>query len=205
MQAIENKIISRIYGNGRGWVFFKNDFADLGQSDAIDKALSRLTKAGRIRRVMRGLYDYPKFSDLLQKELSADVDQVAHALARKFGWNIQVSGNAALNILGLSTQVPTRYVYHSTGMSKTYELDNITLSFKKATLKDMGLKDAESALLVQALKALDKKTLSQSEQQTIADYFPKQQQTKIIKNTRYVTSWVHELIKTCFAGGQTHL
>jgi len=201
MQATENKIINRIYGNGRGWVFFKNDFAGLGQSDALDQALSRLAKAGRIRRVMRGLYDYPKFSTLLKKELSADVDQVAHALARKFGWEIQVSGNAALNILGLSTQVPTRYLYHSSGVSKSYEFDNITLSFKKTTLKDMGLKDANSALLVQALKALDKKVLSQSERQIIVDYFPKQQHQKIIKHTRYVTSWVHELIKSCFAGG----
>lgn len=201
MQPIEKTIINRIYGNGRGWVFFKNDFADLGQADAIDKALSRLAKAGRIRRVLRGLYDYPKFSAFLKKELGADVDQVAHALARKFGWDIQVSGNAALNILGLSTQVPTRYIYHSSGASKTYEFDNIILNFKKATLKDMGLKDANSALLVQALKALDKKVLSQAEQQAIADYFPKQQHEKIIKNTRYVTSWVHELIKTCFSVG----
>ena len=50
------------------------------------------------------------------------------------------------------------------------------------------------------LKALDKKTLNPTEQQKISDYFPKQQQAKIIKNTRYVTSWVHDLIKTCFAG-----
>ena len=52
MQAIENKIINRIYGKGRGWFFFKNDFTDLCRSDAIDKALSRLTQAGRIRRVI---------------------------------------------------------------------------------------------------------------------------------------------------------
>jgi len=42
---------------------------------------------------------------LLDTTLEADIDKVAKALARKFGWNIQVSGNAALNILGLSTQV----------------------------------------------------------------------------------------------------
>lgn len=198
MQAIETKIINRIYGYGRGWAFFKNDFADLGQADAIDKALSRLTAAGRIRRVMRGMYDYPKYSSLLKKDLSADIDQVAHALARKFGWDIQISGNAALNLLRLSTQVPTRYVYHSSGPSKTYQLDTISLSFKKATLKEMGLKYPQSALLVQALKALDKKVLTQQEQATIIAYFPKPLHAKIIKDTRYVTSWVHELIKSCF-------
>lgn len=202
MQAIENKIINRVYGKGRAWAFFKNDFADLGSADAIDKALSRLAGAGRIRRVLRGLYDYPKFSTLLDKELSPDIDQVAQALARKFGWNILVSGNTALNILGLSTQVPTQYVYHSSGASKDYRLDKSTLSFKKTALKDMGFKYPESALLVQALKALNKKVLSKSEQRQIAAYFPKSLHHKIIKDTRYATSWVHELIKSCFGMGE---
>ncbi len=66
-----------------------------------------MAERGVIRRVIRGLYDYPAYSKLLKKSLSPDIDQVAHTLARKFGWPIQISGNAALNLVGLSTQVPT--------------------------------------------------------------------------------------------------
>jgi len=66
----------------------------------------------------------------------------------------------------------------------------------------MGLKDAQSALLLQALKALDKKKLRSVEHKTIADYFPKSRHEKIIKDTRYVTSWVHKLIKACFSGAK---
>jgi len=99
MQSIENKVINRIYGNGRGWAFFKNDFVDLGSANAVDLALHRLLRKGKIRRVIRGVYDYPKYSKLLEQNLSPDIDQVAQALARKFGWKIQISGNAALNVL----------------------------------------------------------------------------------------------------------
>ena len=76
MQSIENKVITAIYGKGRGWVFSQNDFAKCGSRDAIDKSLSRIQKKGTIRRVIRGLYDYPPYSDLLKKQLSPDIDQV---------------------------------------------------------------------------------------------------------------------------------
>ncbi|WP_022952437.1 DUF6088 family protein [Leucothrix mucor] len=55
-----------------------------GEPDSIDQTLGRMEKKGVIRRVMRGLYDYPIYSKLLKKQLSPDIDQVAHALARKF-------------------------------------------------------------------------------------------------------------------------
>jgi hypothetical protein len=109
MQAIEQKILSRVYGRGRGWAFTKIDFvADFGEVN-IHQALSTLARAGTIRRVCHGVYDYPRFSELLGQALSPEVDQVAQALARKFNWRIQPSGDAALNLMGLSTQVPARW------------------------------------------------------------------------------------------------
>ena len=107
-QAIEPIILSRIYGNGRGWVFSQADFADLGPRPTIDSALHRRESEGVIRRVMRGIYDYPRHSRALHGPVSPDIDQVAHALARKFGWRIQPDGATAQNLLGLSTQVPAR-------------------------------------------------------------------------------------------------
>jgi len=198
MQSIENKVISRIYGNGRGWAFFKNDFADLGSADSIDKALSRLLQKQRIRRVMRGIYDYPKFSKVLSKTLGPDMNQLAQALARKFGWRIQVSGNTALNLLGLSTQMPGNYVYLSDGKSVSYQIGKQELCFKKTKLKDMGLKYPESAIVVQAIMALNKKQLEPGERKLIKHYFDRRVQKQILKDARYTTSWVYEEIKAIF-------
>jgi len=105
-QAIEQKILSRIYGNGRGWAFSQADFADLGARSTIDSALHRREREGVIRRVIRGIYHYPRHSKALGGPTSPNIDQIAHALARKFNWRIQPNGATAQNLLGLSTQVP---------------------------------------------------------------------------------------------------
>lgn len=195
-----DQILSRIYGNGRGWAFSRKDFALLGNADLIDKSLSILAQKGTIRRVMRGLYDYPRYSKWLQQSLEPDIDQVAHALARKYGWNIQVTGNAALNIMGLSTQVPTRYLYLSEGSSKTYLIGAVELEFKKARYSLLNTKRQDSALLVQALDSLGSANVGQTELQAFARYLapdkplPVKIRNAIARDTQYVTSWIQQAI-----------
>ena len=140
MQSIANKILSRVHGRGRGWAFSTNDFISEFTREQIDNALSNLTKDGKIRRVYRGIYDYSKYSTILDQYLSPNFDQVAQAMARKFNWRIQPSGDAALNLLGLSTQVPGRIIYLSDGPNRKYTIGNYTLEFKKSALKDVAEK-----------------------------------------------------------------
>jgi hypothetical protein len=208
MQTIENKIVSRIYGRGRGWAFGANDFAaDFGRS-TVDWALYKLVESGTIRRVSRGVYDYPKYSELLQQPLSPDFDQVAQAFARKFNWRIQPSGDAALNLLGLSTQVPGRLVYLSDGPNREYEIggdddsrngaSHFTLAFKKSALKDVGFKYRESGLLVQALKALGKERIDDTVIATLRKRFEQFDETtrkRVLRDTVTATGWVYDAIK----------
>ena len=194
-QPIENKIISRIYGRGRGWAFTKRDFvAEFGEAN-IYQALSSLAKAAKIRRVCRGGYDYPRYSELLNHQLSPDLDQVAHALARKFNWRIQPSGDAALNLLGLSTQVPGRWVYLSDGPSREYEAGSHTLTFKKSALKDVGFKYTESGLVVQALKSLGREHVDQKVIEAIHQQLKSRGCERILRDTRSVTGWIYGIIK----------
>src|SRR5882762_4813579 len=159
-QTIENKLSYRIRGNGSGWAFSPKDFLDLGGRPTIDSALHRLTQRGEIRRVVRGIYDYPRFSKLLDQHLSPDIDQVARAIARKFGWRIQPSGATALNFLGLSTQVPARAVYLSDGPDRVYQIGNTALAFEHTALKESGIELKESGLIVQALKSLGQERIT---------------------------------------------
>lgn len=198
MQSIEDRIVSRIYGYGRGWVLSQKDFSDLGSRSSIDIALHRLCDKGTIRRVTRGLYDYPKYSELLEQQLSPDLDQAARAIARKFGWRIQPSGPAALNILGLSTQVPAKVVYLSDGPDKKYKIGNTTLAFEKTALKDSGFKLAESSLVVQALKSLGQEQITENTIQKIRSLFTLELRAKILKDTRTTTGWIYDIIlKIC--------
>ena len=133
---IEAKALRTIKRAGRGWAFSQRDLVRLGSREAIDKALQRLSLKSTTRRVIRGIYDYPRFSKLLDQELSPDTDQVAQALARKFGWRIQPSGPAAQNIIGLSAQVPARIVYLSDGPERSYQIGKTSLIFEHTALKE---------------------------------------------------------------------
>lgn len=195
MQSIKSKILFKIYGHGRGWAFFTNDFIGGFYRKEIDNALSDLTKEGKIRRISRGMYDYPKYSDLLGRELSPDFDQVARAFARKFNWRIQPSGDAALNLLGLSTQVPGKYIYLSDGPNRTYVIGNYQLEFKKTALKEIGFKYPESGLIVQALKALGKERITADVIEKIRQQLEPEKYGKILKDTKTVTGWVYDCIK----------
>ena len=193
-QVIGNKLISQIYGNGRGWAFSAKDFSGLGRRSSIDVALHRLLARGTIRRVMRGVYDYPKHSEKLGRELSPDLDQVARALARKFGWRIQVTGPAALNLLGLSTQVLGRVAYISDGPTRTYTVGERDLTFVHTSLKDAGFKRWESAVVVQALKTLGPDEVSPSTIQKMRVFIGEKLRGQVLKDTRFVTGWVRNAI-----------
>ena len=59
-QGIDNTVLTRIYGHGRGWVFTPAHFSNLGSRDAVASALRRYRQTGLIRQLARGLYDYPR-------------------------------------------------------------------------------------------------------------------------------------------------
>ncbi|MDQ5879620.1 MAG: hypothetical protein QG584_1267 [Pseudomonadota bacterium] len=195
MQPIDQKIISRIYGRGRGWAFTKTDFvSEFGETN-IHQALSGLARAGTIRRVCHGVYDYPRYSELLDQALSPDIDQVAQALARKFNWRIQPSGDTALNLLGFSTQVPGRWLYLSDGPSRQYNIGQQVLSFRKSALKDTGLKLRESGLMVQAIKSLGKERIDPQIIEALRQWLDPKLRARVLRDTRMVTGWIYETLK----------
>ena len=185
-----------ISGHGRGWAFSSTDLIKKFERQQIDNVLSDLVKEKKIRRVSRGIYDYPKYSELLQKELSPDIEQVARAIASKFNWRIEVSGDTALNILNLSTQIQAKYIYLSDGPNKSYELFNdVVIEFKKSVLKDIGFKYKESSLIVQALKSLGKEHITDEIIEKIKEQIEPKMVEKILKDTQSTTVWVYEIIK----------
>ena len=194
-QVIEQKILSRIYGKGRGWAFSPADFADLGVRPTIDSALHRREREGVIRRVIRGVYDYPRQSKAFGGPVSPNIDQVADALARKFAWRIQPDGATAQNLLGLSTQVPARLVYLSDGPARSYAVGKTSLAFEHTALKEAGFKLQESRLVVQALKELGDGRITPGIIGQIRKKFDPALRQRILLDTRTATGWVYAAIQ----------
>jgi hypothetical protein len=201
-QSIKQKIVNRIYGKGMGWAFSPKDFSQVGSRQAIDLSLHRLMKKGTIRRVIRGIYDYPGFSSFLNQELSPDIDQVARSIARKFGWHIQPSGPAALNLMGLSTQVPGRYVYLSNGPARIYNIGKIPLQFRHTALKEGSFKIRESSILVQGLRSLGQGNISEEVIREIKDWLDPSLKSKILKDTMIATGWIYQAIRNICEGAK---
>ena len=195
MYSLYDKAFYFISGHGRGWAFSANDLLAKFSRQQADNVLSDLLKDGKIRRVCRGIYDYPKYSEFLKQELSPDIDQVARAFARKFNWRIEVLGDTALNMLGLSTQVVAKYVYLSDGENRSYNILGTTLEFKKSSLKNIGFKYKESSLIVQALKTLGKERVTEEVIETIRKRIEPKMYAKILKDTQSSTVWIYEAIK----------
>jgi len=97
-------------------VFTPSDFLDLAERAAVDQALSRLARNGKLRRRARGLYVLPKIHPRLGP-LSPDPDHVARALARETGSKVQIAGARAAHLLGLTPQVPGQSDYLTDGPS----------------------------------------------------------------------------------------
>ena len=96
------QIRERVLSAENGMVFTTSDFADIADSDTVRQSLNRLVNSGILRRVFRGVFEKPKYSNLLKEYVATDPNAVANALARSYHWTIAPCGNTALNFLGKS-------------------------------------------------------------------------------------------------------
>lgn len=189
------KIEEKINNSKLGEVFVASDFNDIASSDVANKSLFRLSKSGVVRRIMRGVYEYPEYSDFLKEYIAPSPDKVAHALARNFGWTIVPSGDTALNLLGLSTQVPAVWLYVSDGTYKEYSFSNVTIKFKRTTNKEISKISYKTALVIQALKALGKERIADTTMEKISTLLTKEEKKSMLIEAKYATSWIYDMIK----------
>ena len=173
IRSVYEKLKEQVEKRQRGAVFVTREFLELGSRAAVDEAFSRLTKEGVIRRLRRGLYDYPRLHPTLGP-VPADPDQVAAALARKTGSRIQNAGARAANALGLSTQVAARPIYLTDGRYRTVQVGGQTIELRHASPRSMAGAGRTEGMVIQALRHLgpnhiDARTVEQL-RQTLTDF-----------------------------------
>lgn len=197
MDKITNlKLIrDRINRSDIGTVYVAVDFVDISDKTSVNAYLARLVDEGLIRRVLRGVYDKPEYNDFLGEYVAPAPDKVANALARNFGWTIVPCGDTALNLLGLSTQVPAEWVYVSDGTYKKYTYDNTTIEFKRTTNKEVSKLSYKTALTVQALKALGKEKIDDIVINRLTKLLTADEKKTMLEEAKAATSWIYEYIK----------
>ena len=176
-------------------VFVASDFSHIAPINTVRQCLSRLEKSKQIVRVMRGVYYQPAYSELLQEYESPSSYHVAMALARNFGWTIAPSGAAALNMLGLSTQVPAHWSFISNGPYRSFSFGNITIEFKHCSSKEISGMSPKTVLVIQAIKALGKENIDEENLQKIRRSLSVEEKIALLEEARRTTAWIYEAIK----------
>ena len=170
-----------------------SDFKDLGTSTAIRKALSRLVETGRVERMGQGIYVIPKYDKVFGKVLPS-IEQIANILAKKDHVKIKPSGQYALNKVGLSTQVPMRLVFLTTGHSKKIQIGKSAIIFKATTAKKLSMKGEITSLLFLGLDELDLKNISSTQLEHIQMLIKKDTSENLTYNLRLAPAKVSDFI-----------
>lgn len=192
---LRESIERRLQKHGRGYAFTRKDLLDLASSGTLGRILARMAEDGTVRRLDRGLFDYPRTNEKLGGQLSPDIDQLAHAMARKFRWTIVPQGASAANRLGLSQQVPAQYAYLSDGPTRRIKIGNRTIQFQHARPKDLRVNSVKSATVVQALRHLGREAIDQRVIEHLRCALSPADRRQLIEDTRYGTDWIHAVAK----------
>ena len=191
---IDSKVVSRIYGHGRGWVFTPNHFKDLGSRDAVASALKRHKQSGLIRQLARGVYDYPKIDPELGL-LEPSTDDIAQALAGRDATRLQPSGAYAANLLGLSTQVPTKIVYLTDGRPRTVQLGKRQITLKQTTPRNMATAGKISGLVIQALRHLGSRDVDAATIEAVKKRLSAADRKRLLADIRHAPAWIADIIR----------
>ena len=191
----QSQIEERIMGYPYGTAFSASDFLDIADANSVSQALFRLEKDGKIRRVINGIYDKPAFSQLIQEYGVPRIDKIAEAMARRFNWNIAPSGDTALNILHISTQVPNVWEYVSDGPYRDYMIGNTPLIFKHVMPREINGYSPITIMVIQGIRAIGKGNMTQEQMDRFSSVITEEDRETLLREARTASGWIYKKIK----------
>jgi hypothetical protein len=200
-QTVDSKVLNRIFGHGRGWVFTPSHFLDLGSREAVAAALTRHKRSGAIRQLARGLYDYPRPAPRVGL-LPPSIEEIAKALQSRDATRLQVSGAHAANILGLTDQVPVRTVYLTDGGGRKVNLGKRQIVLKHTTPRRMATAGRVSGTVIQALRWIGQGQIDKRMIASLNRNLSDADKAQLAKDVRYAPSWVGAIMRQIAASAR---
>jgi hypothetical protein len=191
-KTIEKKIEQKIKSSKKGSIFTADDFLNMGSKTSVNRALSRLKEKKVITRVAQGIYINPKISSILGP-LLPDLNTIAKEIADRDKARIIPTGTYALNLLGLSTQVPLNLVYLTDGSPRTIKVGNSTIKFKKTSPKNLAIKGDISSLVIQALKVIGKENVTNEQYVKLRNALKEEDINTLYNDMQLAPSWMREI------------
>lgn len=188
--SLHGSIQRRIRGKGSDWAFTPGDMADLGEPRSVGKVLTRLVRAGTIRRVRRGIYEVPHEHPLIGT-VGAGADAVVAAIARRDGLKLLTSGAHAANLLGLSTQVAAKSVYGVQGRSRNSQgIGRVAVEFKRRSSRTMMMAGRASGWVAEALRNLGRTHITNELLRPLRARMGAKDKKQLREDLRYAPAWM---------------
>lgn len=200
MNSYLDQIKNRINDFDSRKVFINNDFLDIAGNETVRRTLNQLVSENKITRVINGFYYNPRYSELIGEYEAVSIHELALAIARKYNWNIAPYNSTALNLLGLSTQVPTHYKYISSGRYKEYKIGDTILEFKKVNPGEIANMSLKTATVIQAIKSLGKENINAQVIQKIRENLSEKERIDLMNESKSVPAWIYEVIREICEG-----
>ena len=200
MQTIENKILARLKGGGRGRIFFPSDFSNLGEPRSVLKALERMTNDEKIVRVAKGIYCYPKIDRRLGLSvIYPSIDEIARAVARRDKARIVPTGAQALNLLGLSDQVPMNVVYLTDGSARKLKLyGERGITFQHTAPKNLAFSNELAMLVTFALREVGADNVTEEMATAIGTLLRREPKENIVKDLALMPEWIGKMVRRAY-------
>jgi len=192
--STSQRIASRIRRKGPGWAFTPADFFDLGTPPAVGMTLLRLTKAGAIRRLGRGLYDAPKTHPNLGR-LNTRPEAIVAAISRREGTDFQEHEAYAANRLGLSEQVPARLIYLTPGRSRTVKAGPTTIELRHRTARKLTALHRMSAMVFAALRGIGKANVTPERVAPLRNRLRPDDRLRLLRDLSKAPAWMHPFLR----------
>jgi Family of unknown function (DUF6088) len=192
---ISQIIRKRIKCIEEGKLFTTTDFEDINNDSLVTRILSRLQKESVIVRVATGIYMNPKKTQF--GILYPTIDQIAQKIAERDKAQIMPTGDTALNILGLSTQVPMNAVYITNGAKRKVKVGERTIIFKNAIQKNFEFKGKLLPLIIIALKELGESHITYDIKKKIIQLISQsniEERTSMMQDLYLSPVWIKELL-----------
>lgn len=187
---VVNTIRERVSSAKNGTLFFNNSFPEY-DDEYVGKILSDLVKSGDLYHLSRGVY--LKTEQTRFGLVYPPVSYIASAIAERDKAQILPTGATALNLLGLSTQMPMNPVFLTSGSARAITVDGRTITFKRAVPKNFAVKGKKRSLIVQALKYIGENNITQEDRLTISNLIRRDTDTvNLSEDLQMMPSWIRK-------------
>jgi predicted transcriptional regulator of viral defense system len=192
-KSIEIQVLEKIKRSPRGTLFFVDHFTNIANNKSTNKALERLVKSGEIERVAQGIYVRSVIDNYIGKVLPS-IEQIAIAIVKRDRATVVPTGSYAMYKLGLTSQVPLNIVFYSDTSARKIKIGKQTITFKKASSKNLAFVGEISTLAIQTLRTIGKDLATADEINQIKKILKNENPKHLQHDLQLSPVWIRKLI-----------